>query len=112
MPTSGRYMVVYNKTKKCRNVVESGTYKCIAVCTVQLPGASLASVMVLGQSVRNIQPTQTLITDFWRVSDMDGQNSSNGVPSMWMVNVGKQYADFGLKKKRKSDGALREAKRI
>ena len=25
-------------------------------------------------------------------------------PSMWMAKVGKQYADFGLKKKRKSDG--------
>ena len=30
---------------------------------------------VLGQSVGNVQPTQTRITDFWRGSDVDGRNS-------------------------------------
>ena len=59
---------------------------------------------VLGQSVGNVQPTQTRITDFWRGSDVDGRNSSNGGPSMGMAKVGKQYSDFDVKKKRKSDG--------
>ena len=71
-------------------------------------GEDLLSVrnaqQVLGQSVGNVQPIQTQITDFWRGSDVDGRNSSNGGPPMWMAKVGKQYADFGLKKKRKSDG--------
>ena len=71
-------------------------------------GEDLLSVrnvqQVLGQSVRNVQPTQTRMTDFWRGSDVDGRNSSNGGPSMGMAKVGKQYSDFDVKKKRKSDG--------
>ena len=35
---------------------------------------------------------------------MDDRNSSNGGPSMGMAKVGKQYSDFDVKKKRKSDG--------
>ena len=43
---------------------------------------------VLGTGARKVQPTQTQITDFWRVSFENGPNSFKGGPSTRMVKVG------------------------